>query len=318
MTVAMTVLVTGAAGSIGTALLERLPDLGWTVAPVRPRPAAQAASSATSPRLPTSTARWTESTRSCIWPVSPTEAPWPEIREANIEGTFQVFEAARRPACARVVYASSNHAVGFTPVRRRACPARHPAATRHAVRRQQGVRRGARPLLRRPLRHAGRLPADRHVRADRRRTGARCRRGCRRTTAPGWSTRACARPSSPTRSCGASRPTPAAPGRSAEGRALGYDPRDDAEEYRGRARPTTWPTRRTRFVGGGFTSPGFGIDEVAASRSDEHGDRATDRAPTGRGMDRRRGRPGRRGASCSAAARRRRRGTSWPTGSADR
>ena len=45
----------------------------------------------------------------------PTEAPWPVIREANIEGCYQLFEAARRAGVRRVVYASSNHAVGFTP-----------------------------------------------------------------------------------------------------------------------------------------------------------------------------------------------------------
>ena len=44
-----------------------------------------------------------------------TEAPWDEIRDANIDGTFQVFDAARREGVRRIVYASSNHAVGYTP-----------------------------------------------------------------------------------------------------------------------------------------------------------------------------------------------------------
>jgi uronate dehydrogenase len=43
------------------------------------------------------------------------EAPWEQIAEANIHGTYVVFEAARRAGVQRVVYASSNHAVGFTP-----------------------------------------------------------------------------------------------------------------------------------------------------------------------------------------------------------
>ena len=47
----------------------------------------------------------------------PTEAPWPVIRDANIEGTLQVFEAARRNGVRRIVFASSNHAIGFTPGR---------------------------------------------------------------------------------------------------------------------------------------------------------------------------------------------------------
>ena len=41
------------------------------------------------------------------------EADWASIRDANIEGTYSVFEAARRAGVPRVVYASSNHAVGF-------------------------------------------------------------------------------------------------------------------------------------------------------------------------------------------------------------
>jgi hypothetical protein len=44
-----------------------------------------------------------------------TEAPWRQILEMNIDGTYAVFEAARRAGVGRVVYASSNHAVGFSP-----------------------------------------------------------------------------------------------------------------------------------------------------------------------------------------------------------
>lgn len=45
----------------------------------------------------------------------PHEAPWERIMEANIHGTYAVFEAARRAGVPRVIYASSNHAVGSTP-----------------------------------------------------------------------------------------------------------------------------------------------------------------------------------------------------------
>jgi len=41
------------------------------------------------------------------------EAPWERILEVNINGTYTVFEAARRAEVPRVVFASSNHAVGF-------------------------------------------------------------------------------------------------------------------------------------------------------------------------------------------------------------
>lgn len=42
-----------------------------------------------------------------------TEAPWAKILSANIEGTYNLFEAARRNGRPRIVFASSNHVVGF-------------------------------------------------------------------------------------------------------------------------------------------------------------------------------------------------------------
>lgn len=42
-----------------------------------------------------------------------TEAPWERVLNVNINGTYTVFEAARRAGVPRVVFASSNHAVGF-------------------------------------------------------------------------------------------------------------------------------------------------------------------------------------------------------------
>jgi uronate dehydrogenase len=41
------------------------------------------------------------------------EGPWETILRANIVGTYNAFEAARRNGARRVVFASSNHAVGF-------------------------------------------------------------------------------------------------------------------------------------------------------------------------------------------------------------
>lgn len=43
------------------------------------------------------------------------EAPYEDIRDANIDGTYHVYEAARRAGVRRVVFASSNHIVGFHP-----------------------------------------------------------------------------------------------------------------------------------------------------------------------------------------------------------
>ena len=41
------------------------------------------------------------------------EAPWDALLALNIDGTYKVFEAARRKGVRRVVFASSFHAVGF-------------------------------------------------------------------------------------------------------------------------------------------------------------------------------------------------------------
>ncbi|MBV9814948.1 MAG: NAD(P)-dependent oxidoreductase, partial [Alphaproteobacteria bacterium] len=43
------------------------------------------------------------------------ENDWPVILEANIIGLYNVFEAARRAGVRRIVFATSNHAVGFYP-----------------------------------------------------------------------------------------------------------------------------------------------------------------------------------------------------------
>jgi nucleoside-diphosphate-sugar epimerase len=43
------------------------------------------------------------------------EGPWADILDVNINGTYTVLEAARRQGVRRIVFASSNHAVGFHP-----------------------------------------------------------------------------------------------------------------------------------------------------------------------------------------------------------
>ncbi|NPT35698.1 NAD-dependent epimerase/dehydratase family protein [Paraburkholderia xenovorans] len=43
----------------------------------------------------------------------PDESTWEKIRDMNIDGCYNVFEAARKAGVKRVVFASSNHAVGF-------------------------------------------------------------------------------------------------------------------------------------------------------------------------------------------------------------
>jgi uronate dehydrogenase len=47
----------------------------------------------------------------------PTEVNFDELVSSNLAGTFNVFEAARLSGVPRVVFASSNHATGFYPVK---------------------------------------------------------------------------------------------------------------------------------------------------------------------------------------------------------
>lgn len=44
-----------------------------------------------------------------------TEHGWADILSTNIDGTYKVFEAAHRAGVPRVVFASTNHTVGFHP-----------------------------------------------------------------------------------------------------------------------------------------------------------------------------------------------------------
>src|SRR6185369_10426622 len=41
------------------------------------------------------------------------ERPFEEIMEANIKGVFHIYEGARRHGVKRVIFASSNHVIGF-------------------------------------------------------------------------------------------------------------------------------------------------------------------------------------------------------------
>ncbi len=69
----------------------------------------------------------------------PHEAPFAGILPANIDGTYQVFDAARRAGVRRILFASSNHAVGFTP-RATLVGTRYPAPSGLVPRAVEGLR----------------------------------------------------------------------------------------------------------------------------------------------------------------------------------
>src|SRR5690606_14602746 len=45
-------------------------------------------------------------------------APWSDLRGSNIEGTYNVFEAARLAGVRRIVFASTNHVTGMLDQRK--------------------------------------------------------------------------------------------------------------------------------------------------------------------------------------------------------
>jgi uronate dehydrogenase len=115
------VLVTGAAGQIGRIVCAGLNARGWKVRGLDQVPLTGVGGLSDPPIV--ADVRDAEAVQKASAGVDsvvhlagiPTEAPFEEILGSNIDGTFQVFDAARRAGVRRVVFASSNHAVGYTP-----------------------------------------------------------------------------------------------------------------------------------------------------------------------------------------------------------
>jgi uronate dehydrogenase len=114
------VLLTGAAGRIGTVLRGGLPGRGWAVRcldvvpvpDVRPDEEHVVADVADLAAMTDAT----EGVDAVVHLAGVSgESSWDSILQANIQGTYAVLEAARRAGVSRVVFASSNHATGFTP-----------------------------------------------------------------------------------------------------------------------------------------------------------------------------------------------------------
>ncbi|MFF2963465.1 NAD-dependent epimerase/dehydratase family protein [Streptomyces sp. NPDC057963] len=112
-----TVLLTGAAGGLGTLMRGLLPAYGYElrlfdIAPVAGEPDAITADLGDK-----------EALREAVRGVDAIihlagislESSFDKILKANIEGTYNLYEAARQEGVRRVVFASSNHVVGYTP-----------------------------------------------------------------------------------------------------------------------------------------------------------------------------------------------------------
>jgi len=114
-----TILITGAAGAIGTMLRPRLarPDRTLRlldVADLTAGPAEEVVHASVTDMAAMTAACQGASAVIHLAAISG-EAPWEQIAQVNIQGTYVAFEAARRARVPRVIFASSNHAVGFSP-----------------------------------------------------------------------------------------------------------------------------------------------------------------------------------------------------------
>jgi len=118
------VLITGAAGGVGGRLRKLMkgmyPDLRLSDLKTPADLGADETFVAADLTDPAAVARMLEGVEGIVHlgGVS-VEAPWEAILSANIIGLHNLFEAARKAKVKRIVFASSNHAVGFYPRRRK-------------------------------------------------------------------------------------------------------------------------------------------------------------------------------------------------------
>ena len=112
------ILITGAAGKIGNALRQ---GLRGSYSIIRLADIASLGSTAADEELATTDIRDMAALEKAMVGIDcvvhlagvPEEAAWDQVLPLNIEGCYNVFEAARRCGVKRVIFASSNHAVGF-------------------------------------------------------------------------------------------------------------------------------------------------------------------------------------------------------------
>ena len=260
-----TILITGAAGRIGTMLRPRLAGSGRTLrlldtAELTAGPGEEAIRASVTDMAAMTSASQGADTVIHLAGLSG-EAPWPEILQVNMHGTYVTFEAARRAGVPRVIFASSNHTAGFSP--RESFPVPDYAFpvpdTYYGVAKVAGeglaamyhYRYGIDAVCIRILTCFERPPSTRALATwlspD---DAGRLFEACLTTPAPGF--RVIFGVSANTRGDWVSL---------AEARALGYEPRDDAEVYAaqviaGHGEPDP-DSPVFRYLGGEFTMPDF-------------------------------------------------------------
>ena len=110
-------VVTGAAGGIGTLLAGRLDHLARTVVRSDLEDVEVSGREVSQPADLTDLAQVRALLRGggdvLHFGGQSVEGPWELIRDRNLTGTYNLYEAARLEGVRRVLFASSNHAIGF-------------------------------------------------------------------------------------------------------------------------------------------------------------------------------------------------------------
>ncbi|WP_129838992.1 NAD(P)-dependent oxidoreductase [Streptomyces sp. RFCAC02] len=112
-----TVLLTGAAGGVGTLMRDLLPPYGYALRLLDMRPIPGEPDAVTADLGDIDTLREAVRGTDAVLHLAgiSLESGFEQILRSNIEGTYHLYEAARLEGVRRVVFASSNHAVGMTP-----------------------------------------------------------------------------------------------------------------------------------------------------------------------------------------------------------
>ncbi|MEV0322224.1 NAD-dependent epimerase/dehydratase family protein [Streptomyces sp. NPDC050658] len=112
-----TVLLTGAAGGLGTLMRGLLPAYGYELRLLDMRPIEGEPGAITADLADRAALREAVRGVDAVLHLAgiSLESTFDNILRANIEGTYNLYEAAREEGVRRIVFASSNHAVGFTP-----------------------------------------------------------------------------------------------------------------------------------------------------------------------------------------------------------
>jgi uronate dehydrogenase len=113
-----TILLTGAAGKVGTLMRELLPPYGYELRLLDVSPIADAPDAITADLADRAALRQAVRGVDAVVHLAGIsgESSFDRILRANIEGTYNLYEAAREEGVRRIVFASSNHAVGFAPL----------------------------------------------------------------------------------------------------------------------------------------------------------------------------------------------------------